>query len=122
MINALRIIYVFAAGLSLFAALLVTGSLFIAEWAPHSLQFLVISLIVSAMFLLIGVLLLGIQSTLSRLGKASQGVDANSAADLKKSWFRLLVYMILGGLAVSAVLLLATYAILARIERFVVFG
>jgi hypothetical protein len=114
---------VFAAGLSLFAALLVTGSLFIAERAPHSLQFLVISLVVSSMFLLIGVLLLDIQNTLSRLGKLTQGADANSTADLEKSWFRLLVYMILGGIALGAVLLLATYVILARIDQgFAVFG
>lgn len=58
---ALRRVYVGSALLSTAAGALVTASLFIASRAPQSTKFLGISLVVSAVFLGVGLVLLGIQ-------------------------------------------------------------
>ena len=59
MILIVRLIYACAAFFSIAAAALTVASLFIAERAPQSMQFLGVSLVVGAIFLGIGVLLSG---------------------------------------------------------------
>jgi hypothetical protein len=119
--TALRFTYVFAASLCWGSALLVTGSLFIADRAPQSLNFFIISIIVSGLLFSIGVILLGIQRHLSFIGRFLTGIEAKFEAE--KSWCMLSVYMILGGLMLSFVLLIITYATITRIDQgFAVFG
>jgi Na+/melibiose symporter-like transporter len=123
MIGSFRIIYGIAASLCAVAGIIVAVSLFIPDRAPQSSQFLIITIIVIGIFGVVGILLFGIQLHLSRIAKITQVTDGKSANALRKTWFWLLVNLILGGLALNAVLLLATYAILARIDQgFAVFG
>jgi hypothetical protein len=61
------VVYLFAAFLSISSAALVAASLFMPDRAPQSMAFLGISLAVIAVFLVIGVLLLGIQGQVARV-------------------------------------------------------
>ncbi|MFZ1682331.1 MAG: hypothetical protein WAT70_15025, partial [Rhizobiaceae bacterium] len=61
MIVALRIVSIIAAGLAVLAGLAVTASLFTAGHSAHGGTVLFISLAVTALYLLIAVLLFGIQ-------------------------------------------------------------
>ena len=123
MTSLLRITYFTAAAVSLFAALMVTASMFIAERAPQSLQFWIITIVVSLIFALIGFLLLGIGRQLFAIGLLAQSMTNEDGALLRGRWRRLAVHMLSGGMLVLLFLLLVTYAILARIDQgFAVFG
>jgi hypothetical protein len=123
MLILFRLVYLSAALLAFTAGALVTASLFIAERAPTSPQFLGVSLVVSAVFLVGGVLLLGIQHQLAAIAKIARERDAES----RRPWLvhvnRLLAYLLGAGAFLGAVLGVMTYAILARIDQgFAVFG
>lgn len=123
MMHLLRIIYFSAAASSLFAALLVTASMFIADRAPQSAQYWHITILVSLVFALIGFLLLGIGRHLFAIGLLAQSMTNDDGALLRSRWRRLAVHVLLGGLLVLLFLLLVTSAILARIDQgFSVFG
>ncbi len=123
MLNLLRMTFFSAAAVSLFAALMVTASMFIAERAPHSSQFWIITIVVSLIFALVGFLLLGIGRQLVAIGLLSQSMANDDGARLSSYWRRLAVHMLPGGMLVLLFLLLVTYAILARIDQgFAVFG
>jgi uncharacterized integral membrane protein len=123
MLTLFRAIYLGGAALCLAAAALVTASLFMAERAPQSGTMLGISVIVSGIFLLIGILLFAVQhhaaATLSVLGHTP---DQGSGA-LRRPVVRLLVTLGLAGALLDGFLAILTYAILARIDQgFAVFG
>lgn len=117
----LRLIYVVSGVLATAAGALVTASLFIAERAPHSTKFLGISLVVSAVFLGVGLVLLGIQRHVAAVAGALRGQgDASALATHAR---QLVGYLLAAGAFVGVVLALLTYAILARIDQgFAVFG
>lgn len=112
-----------ATALSLTAGLLVTVSLFIADRAPQGSWSLAVHLVVSGVFLMLGILLAGI--TMQVLGLAKIAVSAGAARmhALSKGITRLMLLLTVVGLGLSAILAILTYGILSRIdEGFAVFG
>ncbi|MDH5177775.1 MAG: hypothetical protein OEX15_14040, partial [Gammaproteobacteria bacterium] len=74
-------------------------------------------------FAAIGVVLLGIGRHLPAIGLLDKAMTSDESAELKSRWRRLAVHMLLGGLLLLPVLLLITWAVLARIdEGFAIFG
>jgi hypothetical protein len=123
MVPALRLIYVASALLALAAAALVTASLFIASRAPQSTRFLGISLVVSGVFLGVGVVLFGIQRHVAALAAAAHGPGGASAPALATHVRRLSAYLLVAGAFVCLLLALLTYGIVERIDQgFAVFG
>jgi hypothetical protein len=121
---AFRFVYVCAALLSSAAGLLVVSSFFIPDRAPRSTEFLGIHLAVSAVFLGLGVVLLGIRRHVAGIAAlAAHGYAAETAPELSAHLSRLLAYLLAGGAFLCAVLGVMTYGILARIDQgFAVFG
>jgi hypothetical protein len=117
MILLFRTLYVCAALLSFAAGALIIASLFIPDRAPQSAQFLIISLVISAIFLGGGVLLLGIQGQVARIAAIARNLEAETARSLGRHVKRLLAYLLPGGVFLCAVLGIMTYAILARIDQ-----
>ena len=123
LVHVLRLIYVGSALLSMAAAVLVTASLFIASRTPQSTKSLGISLVVSAVFVGVGVALFGIQRHVAAIAAATRGQGGEPAQELAAHLRRLLTYLLAGGAFVCMVLALLAYAILARIDQgFAVFG
>jgi hypothetical protein len=120
---AFRVVYSLATTLFFAAAGLVTASYFIADRAPQSPTVLAISVTVSGVFVAAGLLLLGIQfrtAAIARLDTAAGDANGNGIA---RHLPILLVYLMVGGLALCAIMAIATFAILARINQgFAVFG
>jgi len=78
---------------------------------------------VSLFFALAGLLLLGIARQLTAIDVVIWSMTDERGTTLRTRWDRLASYMLLGGMLLLSVLLLITYAIVARIEqRFAVFG
>jgi hypothetical protein len=123
MILALRLVMLLVAVTAFAAAALVTASLFIAERAPQSGAFLAISLLVSAFFTVKGALAFGLQRQMARLRDAGATLDAAAAGRFGPPFRALARVLLAGGTILAAILLLATYVILARIDQgFAVFG
>jgi len=123
MIKLLRVTYYSAAALSLFAASAVTVSMLMPERAPHSAQFWIITIAVGLYFAAIGVVLLAVGRHLPAIGVLAKAMTNDEGTELRSRWRRLAVHMLLGGLLLLPVLLLITWAILARIdEGFAIFG
>jgi hypothetical protein len=123
MMTMLRVTYLAAAALSLFAASMVTASMFIAERAPQSTRFWIITIVVSLFFASIGLMLLNIGRHLPAIGVLARSMTSDDGVQLMSRWRRLAVHMLLGGLVIVFVLLLVSSAILSRIdEGFAVFG
>jgi hypothetical protein len=123
MVLIFRVVYACAAFLSMAAGALVTASLFIADRAPQSTTFLGISIVVSAGFLGVGLVLFGIQKHVAAIVSAVRGHDGDSLREPAMHVDRLVAYLLAGGAFVCALLAMLTYAILARIDQgFAVFG
>lgn len=124
MVVVFRLIYLFAALLSTAAGMLVIASFFIPDRAPQSTEFLGIHLAISAVFLVVGVLLFGIQRHVAGIAAlAVQGHAADTSQGLAAHLSRLLAYLLAGGALLCAMLGAMTYGILARIDQgFAVFG
>jgi hypothetical protein len=123
MVMLFRLVYASAAFLSIAAGTLVIASLFIADRAPQSIRFLVISLIVSAVFLGMGLVLFGIQRHVAAIVVAVRGHDGESTREPARHVAPLVAYLLAGGAFVWALLAILAYAILARIDHgFAVFG
>ena len=123
MVIAFRLVYLWAAVLATASGVLVTASLFIAERAPSSGEFLGISLVVSACFLGVGAVLFGVERHVACIADPTSRGDGEGARQLSTQVSRLLAYLLAGGILVMTVLALATYGILARIDQgFAVFG
>ena len=119
----LRLTYFSASGVSLFAGLMVMASMLIAERAPQSARFWIITIVVSVSFAGAGLLLLAIGRHLVAIGVLVESKTNDGDTVLERRWRRLAGHMLAGGLVVLCLLLLVTYAILARIdEGFAVFG
>jgi hypothetical protein len=120
---AFRVVYFLATALFFTAAGLVTASHLIADRGPQSPTYLAISVTVSGVFLAAGLLLLGIQSRTAGIAKRDTArVDADGNG-IARHLPVLLVYLMVGGLALCAIMAIATFAILARINQgFAVFG
>jgi hypothetical protein len=120
---AFRVVYFLATALFLTAAGLVTASHFIADQGPQSPTYLAISVTVSGVFLAAGLLLLGIQSRTAGIAKSNTATGDANGNGIARHLPVLLVYLIIGGLALCAIMAIATFAILARINQgFAVFG
>lgn len=123
MLLAFRFVFLCAIVLCLAAAVLVTASLFIADRAPQSAQFLGISIAVSGAFLSLGMLLLGIERHVLGIARWTRRSGGPLPLDFRNHFLRLLIYLSLGGAGLCAILAILTYAILARIDQgFAVFG
>lgn len=123
MVVLFRAVYMVAMALSLSAGALVTASLFIADRAPQSGTFLGISLVVTGIFLTLGVLLFGIQRHVAAIAAVARRRDDDTATAVKPDVTRLVAWLLLGGGMLVAMLAVLTYAILARIDQgFAVFG
>jgi hypothetical protein len=123
MVVAFRLLYLCAALLASAAGALVIASLVIPERAPQSSEMLGVHLAVGAVFLGVGVVLLGIQRHVAGIAALVRGQDGEPARELATHVHRLLVYLLVGGAVLCAVLGVMTYAILARIDQgFAVFG
>ena len=117
-----RFLFTAAAMLSVAASLLVTASLFIADRAPRSAEFLVISLLVSAAFLALGLLLAGMLVQVAGIARMASD-EPTTAALLGRRVARLLMLLAVAGLGLCGLLAVVVYAILARIDQgFAVFG
>ena len=123
MIVVFRLLYLCAALLATAAGMLVIASFFIADRAPQSAEFIGIHLAVGAVFLGVGVVLLGVQRHVAGITGLACGSDGEQGRELATHVSRLLVYLLVGGAFLCAVLGVMTYAILARIDQgFAVFG
>ena len=123
MLGAFRLVYVCAALLATAAGLLVTASLFMADRAPTTSQFLAISLAVSAIFLGLGVVLFGVQRHVAGIAEIARRQDGEAAQALTADLSRLMAYLLAGGAFVCAVLGFMVYGIVERIDQgFAVFG
>jgi hypothetical protein len=123
MANLLRIIFYTASAVSIFAALMTTASMFIADRTPQGYQYWIVTIVVSLTFVVVGLLLHGIARHASEIGLIARSTDDKHGIGLRKSWGRLAIYLSLGGLMSLAVLLVVAYAIVARINQgFAVFG
>ena len=123
MAGAFRLVYVSSAILATTSGLLVIASLFIKERAPTSSEFLAISLAVSAFFLGLGAVLFGVQRQVAAIVDIARTDDGEAARRLATPVNRLVAHLLAGGILLLAVLAVATYAILARIDQgFAVFG
>ena len=123
MVVTFRLVYLCAALLASAAGALVIASRFIADRAPQGTEILGIHLAVGAVFLGVGVLLLGIQRHVAGIAALARGRDGEPARELATRVSRLLAYLLAGGAFLCAVLGVMTYAILARIDQgFAVFG
>jgi hypothetical protein len=117
-----RLIYACAAFLSVAVAVLIVASLFIADRTPRSMEFLGVSLVAGAVFLGIGVLLVGIRRHVVAIATLPAVRDPASTM-LATHVSRLLVYLLAGGALLCTVLGLLTCGILERIgQGFAVFG
>ena len=117
MVVVFRFVYACAAFLSIAAGVLVTASFFIATHAPQSTRFLIISLVVSAVFLGAGLVLFGIQRHVAAILAAHRGHDGDSLRDLSMHINRLVAYLLAGGAFVCALLGSLTYALVERIGQ-----
>jgi hypothetical protein len=123
MVIAFRLLYLCAALLASAAGALVIASLFIQDRAPRSTEMLVIHLIIGVVFLGVGLLLFGIQRHVLGIAAVARGHDGEPARELATHVHRLIVYLLVGGAFLCAVLGVMTYTILARIDQgFAVFG
>jgi hypothetical protein len=124
MVVAFRLVYLGAALLASAAGALVIASRVIADRAPQSTEFLGIHLAVGALFLGVGVLLLGIQRHVAGIAAlAGHGHDDETARELAAHLRRLLAYLLAAGAFLCAVLGSMTFGILERIgQGFAVFG
>ena len=123
MVVTFRLVYLCAALLASAAGALVIASRFIADRAPQGTEFLGVHLAVGAVFLGVGALLFGIQRHVAGIAALARGQDGEPARELATHVHRLLVYLLVGGAVLCAVLGVMTYAILARIDQgFAVFG
>jgi len=124
MVVVFRLVYLCAALLSSAAGVLVIASFFMPDRAPQGTEFLGIHLAVGAVFLGVGVLLMGIQRHVAGIAAlAARGHAAETAQELAAHLNRLLAYLLAGGAFLCAVLGAMTYGILARIDQGVaVFG
>jgi nitrogen fixation/metabolism regulation signal transduction histidine kinase len=121
--GAFGLVSTIAVALSMAAGVLVTASLFIAERAPQGTTFLWIHMIVSGVFLVLGLLLAGIGREVLGVVRTAAAASDPWAAALQKRLARLLILLTVAGLGLSGILALLTYGILARIdEGFAVFG
>jgi hypothetical protein len=123
MLGSFRLVYVCAALFATAAGLLVTASLFMADRAPTSSEFLPISLAVSAIFLGLAVVLLGVQRHVAGIAEIARRRDGAAAQALTADLGRLLAYLLAGGAFACAVFGSVVYGILERIDQgFAVFG
>ena len=123
MVVVFRLVYLCAALLSGAAGVLVIASFFIPDRAPQSTAMLGIHLAVSAIFLGVGVLLLGIQRHVAGIAALAYRHDAETAPELAAHLNRLVAYLLAGGAFLCAVLGMMTYGIVTRIDQgFAVFG
>jgi hypothetical protein len=123
MVVAFRLLYLCAALLAGAAGALVIASRFIADRAPQGTEFLGIHLAVGAVFLGVGVLLWGVQRHVAGIAALARGHDGEPARELAARISRLLVYLLVGGAFLCAVLGAMTYGIVERIgQGFAVFG
>jgi hypothetical protein len=117
MVLIFRVVYACAAFLSIASGALVTASFFIAGHAPQSTKFLVISLVVSVVFLGAGLVLFGIQRHVAAIVTTHRGHDDDSPRDLPMHINRLVAYLLAGGAFVCVLLGSLTYAITERIGQ-----
>jgi hypothetical protein len=118
MVVVFRLVYLCAALLSSAAGVLVIASFFIPDRTPQGTEFLGIHLAVGAVFLGVGVLLLGTQRHVAGIAAlAAHGQDAETAHELAAHLNRLLAYLLAGGAFLCAVLGAMTYGILERIDQ-----
>jgi uncharacterized membrane protein HdeD (DUF308 family) len=82
MVVVFRVVYVCAAFLSIAAGALVMASFFIAKHAPQNDRVLVISLVVSVVFLGAGLVLFGIQRHVAAIVAARRDRDGDSLRNL----------------------------------------
>ena len=117
MVPVFRLVYACAAFFSIAAGALVTASFFIARHAPQSTRFLVISLVVSVVFLGAGLVLFGIQRHVAAIVAAVRGRHGDSLRESAMHLDRLVAHLLAGGAFVCALLGSLTYAILERIGQ-----
>lgn len=121
--RAFALLTTIAVALSIAAGLLVTASLPIAESAPTGLTILWIHLIVSGVFLVLGLLLTGIGIQVLRIVKIAATAAGPWAGALRMRLTRLLILLTVSGLGLSGILAILTWGILSRIdEGYAVFG
>ncbi len=123
MLTLFRTVFFCAITLSFSAGALIAASFFIADRAPQSDWYIGVHLVVTGVFLSLGVLLFGIQRHVSEIARNALYTEDTAAGKLRHHVKRLLVYLLVGGTVLGAILGLLTYAILARIDQgFAVFG
>jgi hypothetical protein len=112
-----RSVFFCAIALSFIAGGLVTASFFIPDRAPQSAWYIGVHLVVTGAFLLLGVLLYGIQRHVAAIATFIRRSEDAAARDLRHDVNRVLAYLVAGGIILSAILGLMTYVILGRIDQ-----
>jgi Na+/melibiose symporter-like transporter len=116
MILPFRYVFACAAFLAIAVAALIVASLFIADRAPRSMEFLGISLVVGAVFVCLGVLLVGIRRHVAAIATRARGLSEVDA-QLTIHSQRLLAYLLAGGAFLCIALGLLLYGIIERIGQ-----
>jgi hypothetical protein len=112
-----------AVALSMAAGLLVTASLFIAERVPQGPTVLWIHLVVSGVFVVLGLLLAGIGLEILGVARIAATTKDPWASAFRTRLTRLLILFTVAGLGMCGILAILTHGILSRIgEGLAVFG
>ncbi len=123
MLALLRALLITIAALAALSAALIIASLFITDRAPVSTQAFVVSLVVSALFLVIAGVAAGIRRHVGRLASAGAALPETAGAAFHGAFGALVRYLLVGAGMMALFLALLTYIILARIDQnFAVFG
>jgi hypothetical protein len=117
MVPVFGMVYAGAALLAIADGALIVASFFIAERGSQSQGILGVHLAVSAVFLGLGVLLLGIRRHVAGIAAVPGSRAGEAAGELATHVNRLLVYLLAAGAFLCLLLCLTTYAILERIGQ-----
>jgi hypothetical protein len=120
---AFSISFVAAAVLFSTAGLFVMASLFLADTRPVTGVYFGMHLIVSAVFMALGLVIAGILVQVSGLVRLVSRPDQVDGFQLSARLSRLIMLLLISGLFLCLIMKLVTYGILARIDQgFAVFG
>lgn len=120
---AFRAVFFLAAALFFIPAGLLVASLFSAQLAPNSKELVGVSVALSLVFLVFGLLILGIQFRITAIaGLCNDGPGASTDTVHRHLSF-LSVYLIVSGCALCLMMAIVTSGIVARLrEGYPVFG
>ncbi|MBY8976159.1 hypothetical protein KHP62_10100 [Rhodobacteraceae bacterium NNCM2] len=117
LIFAFRAVFWAAALVSFFLALIVTGSLFFAEFERIQAQYILVSLMVSAAFIGLGALLARIVRQTGRLAYTLRDLPGTVADEARHRLLRVVTLLLTGGLGLLLVLGAVAFGAVLRVQQ-----